>query len=215
MNNFVGNKSFERVEKKIKLLGYNISPKSFIIIRLVGSLILFVALLFCKYGFILAPVFTILYYVLLEVFILDLSIKRRRKILEEDALEYIPLIQVSLKNNDLFSSIENVSSVVSNRLSSVFTSMVNRYKLGIDSLKVLEETKESLPSNTLISMVDLFLDHEKYGRDINDELENLLNVLRESKERKRLIKYKLVSFEIAFLSVLFVFIVAWLFIIVK
>ena len=85
-------KMYIRLKKKIDYLGIRLKVKPYIILRLISCILLFVVLLLTsKYGYIIAPVVTIIYYYLVEYVTLDLQIARRTSVLEDDALLYFPV----------------------------------------------------------------------------------------------------------------------------
>ena len=75
-------KSIEKIEKKIKLLGLHCHYKAIDLLnyRLLINLVLFFFLLaFNRNGYILAPITVVLFHYLSEYFVLDYPIKRREK----------------------------------------------------------------------------------------------------------------------------------------
>ena len=82
MNDNIGNRFFihsKELDRKIKLLGLDFNSELFLGLRISTSIILFILLfVFIKYGYIVAPIVTIIYYLLFEYLILDLNIKRKK-----------------------------------------------------------------------------------------------------------------------------------------
>ena len=88
------------VEKKIDLLGVStkLTVYSFLNIRLIGSVAIFILMLFLhKFGFILGPITSILYYVGITKVLLDEKIKIRSKKLESEALNFFEVLTLSLE----------------------------------------------------------------------------------------------------------------------
>ena len=82
-------KSIKRIRSKTLLLGSEnkLDAIDFMNFRLIISmLVFFIFLLFSSYAFLLAPIFTLLTYILLEYIVLDVRIKRRVTKLESEAL---------------------------------------------------------------------------------------------------------------------------------
>ena len=75
---FYKKSSNRSVTEKINLLGIRLKSSIFITFRLISSIILFILLfLVFKYGYIIAPIVSILYYLLFEYVLLDCNLKKR------------------------------------------------------------------------------------------------------------------------------------------
>ena len=76
----LNSRSYKRISKKMKYAGMIVNPSIFVYMRLASSLILFIFLLFfSSYGYIVAPIVTIIYYYFIEYVILDIQIGKRKK----------------------------------------------------------------------------------------------------------------------------------------
>ena len=93
---FYREKTLKDLEKKIKLLGcktkYN--AVTFMNIRIITSIILFIFIIFStKLGYLLAPVITYLYYLLLPNLFFDRKIKKRSEKLDRDGLYFFEVLE--------------------------------------------------------------------------------------------------------------------------
>ena len=97
---FYREKTLKDLEKKIKLLGcktkYN--AVTFMNIRIITSIILFIFIIFStKLGYLLAPVITYLYYLLLPNLFFDRKIKKRSEKLDRDGLYFFEVLALSIE----------------------------------------------------------------------------------------------------------------------
>lgn len=203
----IGKNAYNRVEQKINYLSYNINPFVFIYMRLISSLILFLVLLFCcKYGYIIAPVITIIYYILIEYFVLDKPIKIRSKILENDSLEFFPILLLALKGGrNIRKSLVYTTYVVKNDLSLEFEKVLYDEKIGKSLDEALMRLRTRIPSELVVNMVISIIEANRLGNNINDSINKQLSYVEERKNHKILNSYKIIPLKMALLSLLFVF----------
>ena len=117
-------KTIKRINAKINLLGENVKVDvfTFLNIRFITSIILFAILfIFNKYGYLIAPIATIIFYILSEKIILDLKIKTRTKKLEEEAIFFFEILSLTLESNKhLKGAIELTSTNIDSEISNEF-----------------------------------------------------------------------------------------------
>lgn len=93
-------KSVQRMEKKIKKLGIknDIDTITFMNLRLITTILVFVIILcITRFGYIIAPILSLVYYVLYEKFLLDDRLKRRTVKLESEAIYFFEVLTLSLE----------------------------------------------------------------------------------------------------------------------
>ncbi len=81
----------KRINQDIKMLGDNakITAVSFMNIRLVTSIILFILILYnFPLGYIFAPLLTIVYYYLIYFIMIEVPLRRRTRKLDREALQF-------------------------------------------------------------------------------------------------------------------------------
>lgn len=196
-----------RVRKKLRYLGIRLDSKVFYIMRLISSIILFLILLFMvDYGYIVAPVCVVIYYILVEYIILDLGIKRRNIELEDDALDFIPIFLIALKNKRNVKSALIVSiELVDNTLSKEFKKALRSSRLGKSLDESLREIKENISSSVITNIIINIMEANRLGNNINDNVNMQLDYIRSKKRIKLLRKYKIIPLKLAILSICFVF----------
>lgn len=209
MINRVGTNSYNRIKDKLNKLGYNINPLIFIYMRLVSSLLLFIVLLFLvDYGYVVAPIVTVLYYILIEVVVLDFSIKVRVKEIEYDALEFMPIFLLSLKSGrNVKKSLVYTTDIVDNTLANEFKKVLYDEKIGKSLDEALMNLKLRIPSDLVVNMIVSIVEANRLGNNINDSINNQLLYIEDKKKKGILNSYKVVPLKMAIASVIFVFLV--------
>ena len=209
MINRVGTNSYNRIKDKLNKLGYNINPLIFIYMRLVSSLLLFIVLLFLvDYGYVVAPIVTVLYYILIEVVVLDFSIKVRVKEIEYDALEFMPIFLLSLKSGrNVKKSLIYTTDIVDNTLANEFKKVLYDEKIGKSLDEALMNLKLRIPSDLVVNMIVSIVEANRLGNNINDSINNQLSYIEDKKKKGILNSYKVVPLKMAIASVIFVFLV--------
>lgn len=205
----IGSKSYNRVMNKINKMGLSINPLVFIYMRLISSLLLFVGLLFLvDYGYIIAPLVTIIYYVFIEVVVLDFSIKVRIKEIEYDALDFMPIFLLSLKSGrNVKKALVYTTDIVDNTLSSEFKKVLYDEKIGKSLDESLMDMKYRIPSDLVANMIISVIEANRLGNNISDSINNQLSYIEGRRNKKIFTSYKVVPFKMAIISILFVFII--------
>ena len=93
-------KSVERIDKKIKLLGVSskMDTITFLNLRLITTVLVFILVIYIfKYGYIIAPIVTVLYYYMFGKVLLDDKIKIRTKKLDMEAMSFFEILTLSLE----------------------------------------------------------------------------------------------------------------------
>lgn len=206
------NSSYNRIELKMNKLGYDVDPMIFIYMRLISSVILFVILLFSvKYGYIVSPIVTIIYYFIIEYIVLDLSLMRRVNELENDALEYFPVFLLSLKGEGNIKKALIVSTdVVNNSLSNEFRRVLYNERMGKSLDESLLTLKKRIPSDYIVNMIISIIEANRMGNSITENINEQLRYIEDSKNKSILKSYRIIPFKMAIISIMFVFAILFL-----
>ena len=203
----LNSRSYKRISKKMKYAGMIINPSIFVYMRLVSSVILFVFLLFfSSYGYYVAPIVTIVYYYFIEYVILDIQIDKRKKELENDSLDYFPILLLCLKgSNNVKKAITLTNEQVNNSLSKEFERVIKDVKIGKSLDESLTLMKDRIPSLFIINIIVNLIEANRMGNSISDSIKDELDYI-EDKRKKKIIKYhKMMPFKVAIASIIFVF----------
>lgn len=178
-------KTLEKIDTKIKLLGSNCKYNAiyFLNIRLVLSLIIFVIVLIkFKIGYIISPVMTIVFYNLIEVFIFNIPIKKRKRILENDALIFFPFVNIALKSsNNLLEALTIATNNINSLLSLEFKKAIDAINIGKDMKEALKTIKNYIPSTDINNIILCLIDASNYGNNIEEEINRQLDFLQEKR----------------------------------
>ena len=197
----------DKILKKVKLLGTSstVSAYDFLIMRLITSVILFCVCLYSyKYGYIIAPIITVIYYFLLQDFIIDSKVKKRNTQLEREAMHFFEVLTLSLETGrNLVEAIEVTTSSVDGILSDEFKESVREVSFGKSLSEALNDMQERIPSDTINNVVLSLTQSNLYGNSIIGNLYNQIDYLRE--KRKMEVKGKIAKIPvlISVISVLF------------
>lgn len=197
-----------RISRKLQLMGLHLNYKVFGYMSLVSTIILFIGLLFLSpYGYIVAPICALIYYFLLEYIILDLGIKRRKRLLESQANSFFRTFLLLLKSGrGIKNSLILTTSVLDNELSYEFRKELGNIKNG----KTLEEGLSSLtlriPSLIINNIITSVIEASRYGNNVLESILLQLEYIKEIEEKRVLRSYRVVPYKAALLSLMFGFI---------
>lgn len=200
-------KSVERMDKKIKKLGItnDIDTITFMNIRVITTILLFaIILVITRYGYFLAPIFSLLYYILYEKILLDDRLKRRTIKLESEATYFFEVLTLSLETGRnleqaLSVSIKNIDS----ELSQEFKNAIREVRFGKSLTESLEDMQRNIPSDSINNILLTLTQADLYGNSIINTMYNQIDYLREKEilEKKAIISK--IPIKVSVISVFF------------
>lgn len=196
-----------KIVNKVKLLGSsdNTNPYDLLITRLFTSVILFCICLYCfQYGYIIAPIATVIYYNVFNDIFLNNKIRKRTMILEKEAMHFFEVLTLSLETGrNLAEAIEVTTNSVSGVLSSEFNETIREVSFGKSLSEALYDMQERIPSDTINNVILSLTQSNLYGNSIIENLYTQIDYLRE--KRKMEVKGRIgkVPVLISVISVLF------------
>lgn len=197
----------KKISDKVKLLGVGnkLDYKDLIIGRLLSSVILFLFIIYTnRYGYIIAPVVTIIYHFLFSKIVLDDKIKKRVITLENEAMHFFEVLTLSLETGrNLVEAIEVTTRNVSGILSDEFKEAVREVGFGKSLNEALRDMQERIPSDTINNIVLSLTQANLYGNSIIDNLYQQVDYLREKRKLEVKGKISKVPILISVISVLF------------
>ena len=171
---------------KVKLLGTGnkINVYELIMARLLSSFIVFALVLYTfNYGYILAPIITLLYYILFSRVILDDKLKKRTVKLEGEAMHFFEVLTLSLETGrNLVEAIDVTTSNVSGILSNEFKETVREVSFGKSLNEALSDMQARIPSDTINNIILSLTESNLYGNSIIENLYNQIDFLREKRK---------------------------------
>lgn len=183
-------KSIAKVERKIKLLGYQCTYDAIKLlnIRLLIGLAIFVSLIiFSSHGYVLAPIVVVIFHFGSEYLLLDRPIKKRTKKLEEEAIFFFEVLCLTLQSGkNLVTALNMTAKNIDSELSHEFAKSLDEMKLGKSFSEALTGMKERIPSDTINNAILNIVQASIFGNNIEESLNNQLDFLRD----KRLLDVK-------------------------
>ncbi len=174
--------TIKRINNKIKLLGksYNHSAIFFLNMRLLVAILVFIiSLVIFKYGFIIAPILTILIYFLVEKLELDYEIKKRGKRLEKEALFFMEVLVMTLEGGrNLEHALKLTVQNIQSELSLEFEEALKEVHLGKSLNESLEAMKKRIPSEVINNTILNMIQANTYGTNITIFMDNQIEFLR-------------------------------------
>lgn len=199
--------SLNDIESRMRLLGKNSRDEvlKFLNIRLITSiLIFFVILYFVDWGYILGPIFIILYYIFLPNITIDRKIKKRKEKLENEAMYFFEILSLSLESgNNLYNAIKVTSDNIDSELSEEFKKMMIDIEYGKSFDEAITNMKERIPSDTINNILLNIRESNMFGNSIIGTLNNQLDYLRESKILETKAYISKIPIKISVISVVF------------
>lgn len=193
--------------KKVKLLGvgdktdvYNLA-----VIRLFSSVIVFIIVLFSmRYGYIMAPIITLVYYYLFNKLTIDDKLKKRTIKLEGEAMHFFEVLTLSLETGrNLVEAIDVTTTNVNGILSNEFKEAVREVNFGKSLNEALSDMQKRIPSDTINNIILSLTESNLYGNSIIDNLYNQIDFLREKRKMEVKGRISKVPILISVISVLF------------
>lgn len=200
-------KSISEIGQKIKLLGVStkLNVYSFLNLRLIGTIILFLVILCTnKLGFLLSPIISILYYKGITYLLLDQKIKERQITLETEALSFFEILTLSLETGrNLNEALKVTVSSCNGNLVNEFKEVLREIKYGKSLTESLEDMQERIPSDTINNMILSLTQANLYGSSIIKSLYNQIDYLREKRKLEVKAEISKVPIKISIISVFF------------
>lgn len=179
------NETINKINRKIKLLGVNCHYNAidFLNLRLVLGLIIFgLVLVVSEYGYILAPLITILFHYGMEYVCLDSKIKKRKEKLEDEALFFFEVLALTIESGrNLKGALDMTASNVKGELGDEFKKTLSEVGLGKSLVEALKDMKQRIPSEHVNNVILNITESCIFGNNIVDSLYNQVDYLREKK----------------------------------
>lgn len=200
-------KTISKIKNKIELLGddckYN--EKEFLNIRLLGTILIFISfILFSKNGYIYAPLFSIMYYFLINYILLDYPIKKRGLELEHEAIFFFEILALTLESGKtLTQALETTAKNIDSNISKEFLKTLNEVKMGKSLVESLKNMKNRIPSESINNTILNVTESSIFGSNIIDSLNNQLEYLKNKQLMEVKGKIAKLPIKISVISVVF------------
>lgn len=200
-------RTIDKIDKKINLLGATTKYDSitFLSVRLITSVLLFVLFFInFKHGYILAVVFTILYYYLFEYMVIDSKIKRREKRINGEAIYFFEVLTLALQTGrNLEEAISITVNSVDGDLSLEFKEALRETNFGKSLTESLNDMQKRIPSDSVNNIILALTQANIYGSSIIATLNNQIDYLREKRKMEIKASISKIPTKISIISVFF------------
>ena len=197
----------DKLDNKIKKLGiYNkIEATKFMSLRLFSSIVIFFVVLYISdFGYIVAPIVTLLYYYLFERVLIDERIKKRCSKLEQEAMYFFEVLTLSLETGrNLEEAIKVTIKNVNSELSDEFKNAIREIKFGKSLTESLNDMQANIPSDSINNLILTLTQADLYGNSIIESLYSQIDYLREKKKLEMKAVISKVPIKVSVISVLF------------
>lgn len=197
----------DKLDNKIKKLGiYNkIEATKFMSLRLFSSIVIFFVVLYISdFGYIVAPIVTLLYYYLFERVLIDERIKKRCSKLEQEAMYFFEVLTLSLETGrNLEEAIKVTIKNVDSELSDEFKNAIREIKFGKSLTESLNDMQANIPSDSINNLILTLTQADLYGNSIIESLYSQIDYLREKKKLEMKAVISKVPIKVSVISVLF------------
>ena len=204
---FYSAKTRKSVNKKINLLGVNskVDAIKLLNMRLISSiLIFFVLLYFVDFGYLIAPVVTVIYYATFISLVLDPMIKKRSKVLEKDAMYFFEILALSLEaGKNIKMSLEVTTSSIDSELSDEFKRVLKDISYGKNLNDALNDLKLRIPSDAVNNIVLNIREANIFGNNIVDTIYGQIDYIKDKRMMDAKAYISKIPVKISIVSVIF------------
>lgn len=205
--NIFSKESIDKMQKKIDLLGFKntYDARIFLNIRLFSSLILFFVLLYLfKWGIVIAPVLTVLYYVFLPRVIIDRKIEERIIKLDEEAIFFFEVLTLSLEaGRTLKMALELTTKGIDGDLSDEFKIALKEMRYGKSLNEALDNLKLRIPSDTINNIILSIEESNTLGNSVVDIMYDGIDYIRDKRIMDMKARINKVPLKVSVISVIF------------
>ena len=165
---------------------------------------LFIVVLYTvKYGYIFAPLGTVIYYYLFNRTVLEDKINKRTRELENEAMHFFEVLTLSLETGrNLTEAIDVTTSSVDGILSDEFNEAVREISFGKSMTEALSDMQERIPSDTINNVILSLTQSNLFGNSIIENLYSQVDYLREKRKMEIRGKISKLPTSISIISVL-------------
>lgn len=207
MHKIYSESTIKKYQKKIDLLGYKDSYDAtiFLNIRLISSILLFFVLLyFVGIGYIIAPIGTCLYFILLPKIFIDKKVEARAIKLDKEAMYFFEVLTLSLETGrNLKTALELTASNVDSELSDEFRKTLEEVKYGKGLNEALDSLKLRIPSDTINNIILNISQSNIFGNSIVETMYNQVDYIRDKQIMHTKAIINKIPLKVSIISVIF------------
>lgn len=199
--------TIKKYQKKINLLGYKDSYDAviFLNIRLLTTILIFFVILYIsEWGYITAPLISVLYFYFLPRLMIDRKIAERADRLEGDAMYFFEILTLSLETGrNLKTALEITSDSIDSELSHEFRQALREVRYGKSLNESLENLKLRIPSDTINNIILNISQSNIFGNSIIETMYNQIDYIRDKQILSAKAKISKIPLKVSVISVIF------------
>lgn len=207
INRIYREKDIKKIDAKINQFGVSkkFTTEYFMNFRLFTSMIVFVVLfIFVDFGALIAPVATVLWYILVGYFMIDKPLKKRERKLDNEAYYYFEVLTLALESGrNLENAIKMACKYIDSEISSEFKETIKQVNFGKSLTESLSVMSMRIPSLTINNIILNMEQSNLFGNSIIETMYNQLDFLKDKQIMDIKAQINKIPNKISIFSVLF------------
>ena len=207
INRIYREKDIKKIDAKINQFGVSkkFTTEYFMNFRLFTSMIVFVVLfIFADFGALIAPVVTVLWYILVGYFMIDKPLKKRERKLDNEAYYYFEVLTLALESGrNLENAIKMACKYIDSEISSEFKETIKQVNFGKSLTESLSVMSMRIPSLTINNIILNMEQSNLFGNSIIETMYNQLDFLKDKQIMDIKAQINKIPNKISIFSVLF------------
>ena len=207
INRIYREKDIKKIDAKINQFGVSkkFTTEYFMNFRLFTSMIVFVVLfIFADFGALIAPVATVLWYILVGYFMIDKPLKKRERKLDNEAYYYFEVLTLALESGrNLENAIKMACKYIDSEISSEFRETIKQVNFGKSLTESLSVMSMRIPSLTINNIILNMEQSNLFGNSIIETMYNQLDFLKDKQIMDIKAQINKIPNKISIFSVLF------------
>ncbi len=183
INRIYREKDIKKIDAKINQFGVSkkFDTQYFMNFRFFSSMIVFVVLfIFADFGALIAPVATVLWYILVGYFMIDGPLKKRERKLDNEAYYYFEVLTLALESGrNLENAIKMACKYIDSEISSEFKETIKQVNFGKSLTESLSVMSTRIPSLTINNIILNMEQSNLFGNSIIETMYNQLDFLKD------------------------------------
>lgn len=199
--------TIDKYQKKINLLGYKDAYDAviFLNVRVLTTILIFFVLLYVSsWGYIIAPLVSVIYFYTLPKLLIDKKIEERANRLDGDAMYFFEILTLSLETGrNLKTALEITSNSVESELSYEFRQTLREVRYGKSLNEALENLKLRIPSDTINNIILNISQSNIFGNSIIETMYNQIDYIRDKQILSAKAEISKIPLKVSTISVIF------------
>lgn len=207
INRIYRQKDIEKINSKIEQFGVSkkFTTEYFMNFRLLTSIMIFLISFFTiDNGPILSPIITVLWYISVNYFMIDLPLRKRERKLNNESYYYFEVLTLALESGrNLENAIKMACKYIDSEISSEFKETLKQVNYGKSLAESLSLMSNRIPSLTINNIILNMQQSNLFGNSIIETMYNQLDFLKDKQIMDIKAQINKIPNKISIFSVLF------------